>query len=154
MRKEYRDGYVAEHTRTGIAYQIRAMREGRGWAQKKLANELKKPPSVVSRLEDPDYGKPSVQTLLEIASAFDVALLIQFVSYPEFLRRTRDVSPEALDATSFDLKQFMPIPGVRITPIASTPSAEVVMGRFGSSESIAIAVPQRASALSITRAVH
>lgn len=101
-RKPYRDAYVGEHVRTGISYQIRAMRDLRGWSQKKLAEVLKKPQSVVSRLEDPDYGKPSVQTLLEIASAFDVALIIQFVDFPEFMKRTRDTSPGALAAESFE----------------------------------------------------
>jgi transcriptional regulator with XRE-family HTH domain len=106
-RKPYRDAYVAEHVRTGIAYQVRNLRDQRGWAQKKLAETMEKPQSVVSRLEDPDYGKLSVQSLLEVASAFDVALLIQYISYPEFLRCTRDVSPQALEAESFDEKQFM-----------------------------------------------
>jgi transcriptional regulator with XRE-family HTH domain len=106
LRKSYRDAYVAEHVRTGIAMQIRAMRDMRGWQQKELAKAMKKPQSVLSRIEDPDYGKPTVQTLLEVASAFDVALLIQFVSYPEFLRRTKDVSTAALDAASFDETDF------------------------------------------------
>ncbi|MFZ0494081.1 MAG: helix-turn-helix transcriptional regulator [Methylocella sp.] len=107
--KSYREAYVAEHVRTGIAYQIRALRTQRGWSQKKLAEEMGKPQSVVSRLEDPDYGKVSVQTVLDGAAAFDVALLVQYVSFPEFLRRTRDVSPEALRVDSFDERQLHPV---------------------------------------------
>jgi transcriptional regulator with XRE-family HTH domain len=71
--KPYRQAYVAEHVRTGIAYQIRSLRAQRGWSQKRLAEEMGKPQSVVSRLEDPDYGKLSVQTILEGAAVFDVA---------------------------------------------------------------------------------
>ena len=108
--KPYREAYVAEHVRTGIAYQIRALRTQRGWSQKRLAEEMGKPQSVVSRLEDPDYGKVSIQTVLEGAAAFDVALLVQYVSFPEFLRRTWDVSPEALQVDSFDVQQLCPIP--------------------------------------------
>lgn len=107
--KSYREAYVAEHVRTGIAYQIRALRIQRGWSQKRLAEEMGKPQSVVSRLEDPDYGKVSVQTVLDGAAAFDVALLVQYVSFPEFLRRTRDVSPEVLQAESFNEQQLRPI---------------------------------------------
>lgn len=107
--KSYREAYVAEHVRTGIAYQIRALRTQRGWSQKKLAEEMGKPQSVVSRLEDPDYGKVSVKTVLDGAAAFDVALLVQYVSFPEFLRRTRDVSPEALRVDSFDERQLHPV---------------------------------------------
>jgi transcriptional regulator with XRE-family HTH domain len=116
--KSYRDAYVAEHVRTGIAYQIRALRAQRGWSQKRLAEEMSKPQSVVSRLEDPDYGKVSLQTVLEGAAAFDVALLVQYVSFPEFLRRTEDVSPEALQADSFDERQFFPMTRNTVTILA------------------------------------
>jgi len=121
--KSYRDAYVAEHVRTGIAYQIRALRTQRGWSQKKLAEEMGKPQSVVSRLEDPDYGKVSVQTLLDGCAAFDVALLVQYVSFPEFLWRTRDVSPEALRADSFDEWQLRPIASNVVTIPAGDPRA-------------------------------
>lgn len=132
-RKAYREAYVAEHVRTGIAYQIRALRDQRGWTQKKLSEVLNRPQSVVCRLEDPDYGKLSVQTLLNIASAFDVALLIKFVTFSDFLLRTRDVSPGALVAESFDPKQLKPLAVVvgadqeaaKITIPYSTISSEI-----------------------------
>ena len=103
---EYRSAYVAENVRTRIAYQIRALRAQRGWQQKTLAEKMGKPQSVVSRLEDPDYGKPSVQTLLEVAAAFDVALVIELVSFRDFLNRTRDASLINLRAPSFDEKHL------------------------------------------------
>jgi len=81
--------------------------------------------SVVSRLEDPDYGKVSIQTVLEGAAAFDVALLVQYVSFPVFLRRTRDVSTEALQAESFNEQQLRPI----------TPNAVTIS--FGNRQTIA-----------------
>jgi transcriptional regulator with XRE-family HTH domain len=112
-RKSYREAYVGENVRTAIAYQIRALREQRGWSQKKLAEILGKPQSVLSRIEDPDYGKLSVQTLLEVARAFDVALLIQYVDFGEFIERTRDVSPRALEAESFNDDQFIAIDGLK-----------------------------------------
>ncbi|MGH6841962.1 MAG: helix-turn-helix domain-containing protein [Methylocella sp.] len=123
--KSYREAYVAEHVRTGIAYQIRALRTQRGWSQKRLAEEMGKPQSVVSRLEDPDYGKVSVQTVLDGAAAFDVALLVQYVSFPEFLRRTRDVSPEGLRVDSFDDQQL------------PTTTSNVVTISFGNVQTIA-----------------
>lgn len=110
-RKPYREAYVEENVRTGIAYQIRALREARGWSQKKLAEVLGKPQSVLSRIEDPDYGKLSLQTLLEVAAAFDVALLVQFADFPEFIQRMANVSPEALDKQSFGKSQFVTIEG-------------------------------------------
>lgn len=106
-RKSYRDEYVAENVKTGIAYQIRALRDQRGWSQKVLATAMDKPQSVVSRMEDPDYGKLTVQSLLEVAAAFDVALLVKFVSLPDMINKTRDVSPKALEAVSFDKTQLV-----------------------------------------------
>ena len=56
---------------------------------------------MIARLENPDYGKFSLSTLLKLASAFDVALLIRFVAFGELLERTRDLSPAGLNAASF-----------------------------------------------------
>jgi transcriptional regulator with XRE-family HTH domain len=100
-RKAYRAAYVGEHVRRGIASQIRAMRDQRGWNQGKLSKELGKPQSVVSRLEDPSYGKVTVQTLLEVAATFDVALQIRFVPFSTFLQQTRDVSTPSMRVVSF-----------------------------------------------------
>ncbi len=100
-KKAYRHAYLAEHVRQGIAYQIRALRDQRGWNQGKLSAALSKPQSVVCRLEDPGYGKVTVQTLLEVAAAFDVALQIQFIRFSSFIQLTRDVSPVALQVPSF-----------------------------------------------------
>jgi transcriptional regulator with XRE-family HTH domain len=98
----FRRAYTAEHVRRGVAYQIRALRDHRGWNQGRFAKEIGKPQSVVSRLEDPSYGKYTIQTLLEIASVFDVALQVRFVSFSEFLRQTRNVSTAAMLVETFD----------------------------------------------------
>lgn len=94
--KEYRDGYMQTHVRGGIAYQIKALRKKFSMSQSKFACATGKKQSVISRLEDVEYGKVSVQTLLDIASSLDVALLVRFVSYPEFLNRYSDMSTKAL----------------------------------------------------------
>jgi transcriptional regulator with XRE-family HTH domain len=99
--KLFRQAYVIENVRTGIAFQIKAMREARGWSQSDLAKRADKTQSAVARLEDPDYGKFSVQTLLEIAAAFDVWLSIEFVPFSKGLQRTSNRSPGALNAVSF-----------------------------------------------------
>ena len=107
LSKKYRDAYVAESVRTGIAYQIRTMRDQRDhMSQTALGAILGKPQSVVSRLEDPDYGKHTVQTLLEVAAAFDVALLVRFVTHEDMLRLTSDASPEALEVAGFGPSQI------------------------------------------------
>jgi hypothetical protein len=102
--KAYRDAYVSEQVRRWIAHQIRALREhpDRKWKQGELSDRMGKPQSVVSRLEDPTYGKMTVQTLLEVAVAFDVALIIKFVSFPRFARETADLTQSAMHVDSFN----------------------------------------------------
>jgi transcriptional regulator with XRE-family HTH domain len=100
--KEYRDAYIATLARATIAYQIRELREQAGLTQSELAAILGKPQSVVSRLENTHYGKMTVQTLLDLASAFDVALDVRFCSFRDFLDRNTDKSSVALRVPSFD----------------------------------------------------
>lgn len=101
QRKAYRHAYLAEHVRRGIAYQIRALRDQRKWKQGTFAKMLGKPQSVACRLEDPDYGKMTIQTLLEVANVFDVALEVRFVRYSSFIRNTRDVSVVSMRIPEF-----------------------------------------------------
>lgn len=104
--KEFRGAYVSAHVRAGVAHQIRALRNERNWSQEELGNRSGKPQSVISRLEDPDYGKLSVQTLLDLASAFDVALMVGFVAFSEMLEKIQDVSPERLAVPNFSSDVF------------------------------------------------
>jgi hypothetical protein len=101
QRPAYRQAYLSEHVRRGIAYQIRALRDQRGWNQGAFSKHLSKPQSVVCRLEDPSYGKVTIQTLLEIASVFDVALQVRFVPFSVFLQSTRDVSASSMEVAKF-----------------------------------------------------
>ena len=99
--KEFRHSYMSEHIRTGIAHQVRAIREANGWSQADMANHVGKTQSVISRIEDPDYGRLSLQTLIDLAAAFDVALSVRFVSFSELLEQVKDLSPKRLRATKF-----------------------------------------------------
>jgi len=101
--RKYRAAYVEETVRTSIAYQIRAMREQRDdMSQAKFGQLIDKPQSVVSRIEDPDYGKHTLQTLLDIASALDVALIVKFAKFPKFIDEFRDVTPDGNRVSSFN----------------------------------------------------
>jgi transcriptional regulator with XRE-family HTH domain len=106
--KEYRDAFVNAHIAQGLAYQIRALREDRGWSQRELATRLGlKNQSAVARLEDPAYGKLSLATLTKIASIFDIAFLARFVSFGKLIRETQDLSPKALTAMPFNREQYL-----------------------------------------------
>lgn len=87
-----------------IAFQIKAMRQqpARDWSQEDLANKLGTAQSNISRLESAEYGKFTLQTLLDIASAFDVALQVRFVDHMTFLTGTSDMSPDTLTVTGYE----------------------------------------------------
>lgn len=103
--KTYRDAFVIEHVKNSVAFQIRTLREDRGWTQDKLGEMASKPRNVISRLEDPNCGKFTLATLLEIASAFDVGLMVKFVPFSRLTREYGNVSSEALSATSINDKK-------------------------------------------------
>ncbi len=100
--KEYRDAYVDGHVKSYIPYQLRAIREKLGLTQKAFAERIGKPQSVVSRLENTEYGKVTVQTLLDIAHGLDIALVVKFASFPEFLATYDDLSAEAMAVEPYD----------------------------------------------------
>lgn len=103
-RKAYRDAYVEQHVKTSLPFQIRAMREEpeRDWSQADLGEKAGMRQNAISRLEKADYGNLSVNTLLRLASAFDVALLIKFVPFGKLIEEFKDLSAEALQVPSFD----------------------------------------------------
>jgi transcriptional regulator with XRE-family HTH domain len=85
--KGFRQAYAATRVGQWIARRIKAIREAQSLSQKELGARMDKPQSTISRLEAPSYGRPSLQSLQEVASAFDVVLWVDFISYGEFLRR-------------------------------------------------------------------
>lgn len=107
--KEFRDEFVADQVRLRIAMGIRALREqsSRNWSQSELGERMNKPQSVVSRLESPDYGKASLQTLLEIAAAFDLPLRVDMPEWDEWARWSANLREECLRRESFDAEKLM-----------------------------------------------
>ena len=100
-KKPYRDAYVSEHVKTSVPVQIYHLREQRGWTQAMLAQRAKTTQTVISRLEDPNYGNLSLNSLLKIASAFDIGLLVKFVPFSRLLAEFHNLSPQAVSAQSF-----------------------------------------------------
>lgn len=99
--KDFRNAVLEENVKTGVAYQVRALREKMKWSQAELGEKAGKTQSVVCRIEDPSYGKFTIRTLLDFAEAFDVALLVKFVSYSRFATELENLSPSALAVPSY-----------------------------------------------------
>jgi DNA-binding Xre family transcriptional regulator len=106
--RQARARLVENNLSEGIAFQIRATRDKRNWTQIDLARESGMKQNNISRMESPDYGKHSVSSLKRIADALDVALMVRFVPFSQYIdwlsgmpHLDKGISPEALAVPSF-----------------------------------------------------
>ena len=98
---DYRRAFLSASIRNSIALQIRALRKSKFETQEALGEAAGKPANVISRLENPNYGKVRIQTLIELADAFDVALVVRFTTFGELASSIEDTSDAALNVQSF-----------------------------------------------------
>ena len=99
---EQRTLIVDAQIRTGLPLQLRAMREDRGWTQSTLAEKLGTTQNTVSRLENPKTSKPTITTLKRIARTFDVALVVKFAPFSEFIDTVGGMSRKSVAVPSYD----------------------------------------------------
>jgi transcriptional regulator with XRE-family HTH domain len=100
--KEYRCAFVEESIRTRITAQVKALRDAREWDYKQFAEQISKKVSWAYRLEDPNAAPPTIPTLLEVATAFDVGLDVRFRPFSELLDDVTALSPESFVVPSFE----------------------------------------------------
>lgn len=103
---DYRDEYARSTVTAWVVHQLRALREERGWTQADLGEKAGKAQSAIGRFESESYGNWNANTLHELARAFDVALQIRFISWPEFMTWTSDTSPRRMYVPGFDPAVF------------------------------------------------
>jgi hypothetical protein len=101
--KEFRDTYVAAHTRRFLARQMRKFRGE--MSQTEFAGLIDKQQTIVSRLENPNYSGWTLGTLLEIANKLNVGLFVRFVDFPTFLKYTAVQSETAMRPAAYDQQQ-------------------------------------------------
>lgn len=99
--KEYRDAYVQSQIRMTLPLQIRELRKRREWTQPELAERAGMGQPRISELEKPGERRLTVETLLRLASAFDVGLQIRFVPFGELIDWG-----EGIDIDNFNVKPF------------------------------------------------
>jgi transcriptional regulator with XRE-family HTH domain len=85
-----------------VAAQVYALRQKHDKTQEQLAQETGMSQARISVLENPNYRKFNVGTLQRIAAAFDVALIVRFVSFGELLDWTVTGSQNTLAPRSFE----------------------------------------------------
>lgn len=94
--KEYRESFVASEISIGLPFQIRSLRKSRDLTQPELAEMAGMSQPRISEIETPGARNLSLDTLLRIAAAFDVALQVRFVSFGKLVG----------DSGSIDLNNF------------------------------------------------
>jgi transcriptional regulator with XRE-family HTH domain len=127
--KEYRDSFVASQISNTIAAQIFTLREARGWKQAEVAARAGMKQSRISDLEDPNYENYQTRTLVKLASAFDVGLVVRFVPFSELAKWSANRSP----------KDFLPIEFVKDGIV---PDIEDIKGDTGIAQEAGLARPE------------
>lgn len=101
--REYREAYMEAAIEQGVAWQIQINRKFRSMSQKDLAVAIGTQQSSISRFEDPEYGAHSLDSLKEIAKAFDCALQVKFISYSDLAREGENLSETDQYAVPYSL---------------------------------------------------
>lgn len=101
-RASARHAYLEAEIITNLAHQIRSMRMDRKLTQRQLADLLGTTQTVISRLEDPSYGRYSLKTLIDLAKVFDTGMQVRFVSFVTMLQETFKPSITARHVCSFE----------------------------------------------------
>jgi transcriptional regulator with XRE-family HTH domain len=118
--KDYRDAYLDGYVKGSIAIQIRALREKLGLSQVAFAKKIGMTQSVVSRLEDSEYGSVTVNTLLKVAKENNVGLHVRFTDYLTVIHA--DLSPPALRVDDV-VETYNKARASRTTLTSTTPTA-------------------------------
>jgi transcriptional regulator with XRE-family HTH domain len=100
--KRYRDGYVASQITFGLPLQIRALRAERDWTQGELADAAGMTQPRIAEIEKPGKRRLNLETLLRIASAYDVGLEVRFVPFGKLVGDSEGFSPDSFRVPSFD----------------------------------------------------
>jgi transcriptional regulator with XRE-family HTH domain len=118
LDKEYRDAYLEAHVMGSIAYQIRMLREQSELSQKQFGEEIGKPQSVISRLEDTEYSGVTINTLLSIAKALGVGLNVCFTDYVHVLKDDIDNKAEKIENIYDTYTRYVENPSHKATSAA------------------------------------
>jgi transcriptional regulator with XRE-family HTH domain len=100
--KDFREQFIDEHINVGIAFQIRSLRNRQNLKQSELAQLLGVKQPLVSSWENPNYGKYTLNTLKDLAKAFDVGLLVRFVPSSTLIDWTVGLTSAVIAPPSFN----------------------------------------------------
>jgi len=98
--KNFRDAYLDTSLCWIIRSQVRLIREDRGWTQEELADKAGVSFATINRLEHLEVASynPQIGTLLKLADAFDVALIVRFEAWSQYLAWLAEIKVRGVDA--------------------------------------------------------
>src|SRR4051794_39591579 len=94
--RKRRSRFIANQIKNAFAFQVRALRKAREMSQQELAKEADTTQALISRIERDGATNLSVQTLLKIADAFDVALVVRLEPIDRLLHWVDGLSPDSM----------------------------------------------------------
>ena len=100
--EKFRDAFVASRIAQTIAFQLRVLRQRNEMSQAELAKALQTSQNAISRMESPEYGKPSITTLRKMASFFKVGLIVRFAPLSEIADWTISLSGPSVDVPDLE----------------------------------------------------
>lgn len=93
--KRYRDAFLASQIRRIIPKQVRAIRDAQRMTQQQLADAAHTTQTVISRIEKGSgSGNLTIKSLLNLASALDVGLVIRFEPIDRLIAWTEHLSSD------------------------------------------------------------
>ena len=100
--EDYRRAFTAD-VDTGLAFQIRLLREKKGWTQEELGQRAGgKKQETISQWENPNYGRYTLRTLKDLAVAFDLGLIVRFAPFSELVEWAANLTPDRLAPPSYE----------------------------------------------------
>jgi transcriptional regulator with XRE-family HTH domain len=100
--KEYRDAYITSQIAIGLPFQARALRASKGWTQEQLAEKAGMSQPRIAEIEKPRKRRFNLETLLRIASVFDVGLAVRFVPFGNIIGYDESFDPNSFRVPTFE----------------------------------------------------
>jgi transcriptional regulator with XRE-family HTH domain len=100
--KKSRASYVRSLVSVNIASQTRALRRRQNMTQKKLADEAEMLQPRISVIERPGESQYTLETLIRLAAAFKVGLIVRFAPLSEMLRWENEFSQDTFDVATIE----------------------------------------------------
>ncbi len=111
--KKFREEFNALQLKRGVPFQVRALLKKKKWTQEQLAEYANLSQGVVSRVQNPNYGNLTINTIARVAAGFDVAFVGRFVPFSELVGWFENLSEEeAANVEPFEKEYKRVIQGI------------------------------------------